>query len=116
MQVVRMAADNMMAVIERAMAAGTSVLIENMGEAVDAALNPIITRCVQTAAGEGQAPRTSGRTLSGCCRRLFRLSACKGSFPHTFLPHVVYTCCRATFKKGRSLYIKLGDKDVEYNK
>lgn len=23
---------------------------------------------------------------------------------------------RSTFKKGRSLYIKLGDKDVEYNK
>lgn len=23
---------------------------------------------------------------------------------------------RSTFKKGRSLYIKLGDKDVEYNR
>lgn len=23
---------------------------------------------------------------------------------------------RAVFKKGRSFYIKLGDKDVEYNK
>jgi dynein heavy chain len=61
-----MGADNMMAVMERAMAAGNSVLIENMGEGIDAALNPVITR--------------------------------------------------STFKKGRSLYIKLGDKDVEYNK
>ncbi|KIY98975.1 dynein heavy chain, partial [Monoraphidium neglectum] len=66
LQVVRMGADNMMVVIERAMAAGNSVLIENMGESIDAVLNPVITR--------------------------------------------------STFKKGRSLYIKLGDKDVEYNR
>ncbi|GBF93145.1 dynein alpha flagellar outer arm [Raphidocelis subcapitata] len=66
LQVVRMGGDNMMTVVERAMEAGNSVLIENMGEAIDAALNPVITR--------------------------------------------------STFKKGRSLYIKLGDKDVEYNK
>ncbi|KAI8464229.1 MAG: flagellar alpha dynein [Monoraphidium minutum] len=66
LQVVRMGADNMMAVMERAMAAGHSVLVENMGESIDAVLNPVITR--------------------------------------------------STFKKGRSLYIKLGDKDVEYNK
>lgn len=51
--------------IERAIEAGSSVLIENMGESIDAVLNPIITR--------------------------------------------------STFKKGRSLYVKLGDKDVEYN-
>jgi dynein heavy chain len=61
-----MGGDTTMQVVERAMAAGTSVLLENMGESVDAALSPVITR--------------------------------------------------ATFKKGRSLYIKLGDKDVEYNK
>jgi dynein heavy chain len=41
-----MGADNMMVVIERAMATGNSVLIENMGESIDAALNPVITRCV----------------------------------------------------------------------
>lgn len=52
-------------IIERAIEAGASVLIENMGESIDAVLNPIITR--------------------------------------------------STFKKGRSLYVKLGDKDVEYN-
>jgi hypothetical protein len=40
-----MGADTMMVVIERAMAAGNSVLIENMGESIDAALNPVITRC-----------------------------------------------------------------------
>lgn len=62
--VTRMGAPNMMAVMERAMAAGASVLVENMGEAVDAALTPVLTR--------------------------------------------------ATFKKGRSLYVRLGDKEVEY--
>ena len=24
--------------------------------------------------------------------------------------------CRSTFKKGRNMYVKMGDKDVEYNK
>jgi dynein heavy chain, axonemal len=52
-------------IIERALENGSSVLIENMGETVDAVLNPVITR--------------------------------------------------STFKKGRSVYVKLGDKDVEYN-
>lgn len=52
-------------IIERAIEAGSSVLIENMGESIDAVLNPVITR--------------------------------------------------STFKKGRSLYVKLGDKEVEYN-
>lgn len=52
-------------IMERAIEAGESVLIENMAESIDAVLNPIITR--------------------------------------------------STFKKGRSLYVKLGDKDVEYN-
>ena len=51
--------------MERAIEAGASVLVENMGETIDAVLNPIITR--------------------------------------------------STFKKGRSLYVKLGDKEVEYN-
>lgn len=52
-------------IMERAIEAGESVLIENMAESIDAVLSPIITR--------------------------------------------------STFKKGRSLYVKLGDKDVEYN-
>lgn len=39
-----MGADNMMVVMERAMSAGTSVLVENMGESIDAVLNPVITR------------------------------------------------------------------------
>jgi dynein heavy chain, axonemal len=52
-------------IIERALESGSSVLIENMGETIDAVLNPIITR--------------------------------------------------STVKKGRSVYVKLGDKDVEYN-
>ena len=51
--------------MERAIENGASVLVENMGESIDAVLNPIITR--------------------------------------------------STFKKGRSLYVKLGDKEVEYN-
>jgi hypothetical protein len=42
-----MGADNMVTIMERAMEAGHSVLIENMGETIDAVLNPVITRCVQ---------------------------------------------------------------------
>ena len=61
-----MGADNTVTVIERAIEAGNSVLIENMGETIDAVLNPVITR--------------------------------------------------STYKKGRNLFVKLGDKDVEYNK
>ena len=64
--VTRMGANNMMTVMERAIEAGQSVLIENMGESIDAVLNPVITR--------------------------------------------------STFKKGRNMYVKLGDKEVEYNK
>jgi dynein heavy chain, axonemal len=61
-----MGADGMVHIMERAIEAGHSVLIENMGESVDAVLLPIITR--------------------------------------------------STFKKGRNLFVKLGDKDVEYNR
>lgn len=57
-----MGADNTVSVMERAIEAGNSVLIENMGESIDAVLNPVITR--------------------------------------------------STFKKGRNLYVKLGDKEV----
>jgi len=39
-----MGADNMVTIMERAIEAGHSVLIENMGETVDAVLNPVITR------------------------------------------------------------------------
>jgi dynein heavy chain len=39
-----MGADNMMTVMEHAVEAGHSVLIENMGESIDAVLNPVITR------------------------------------------------------------------------
>ncbi len=39
-----MGADNMITVMERAIEAGHSVLIENMGESIDAVLNPVITR------------------------------------------------------------------------
>lgn len=45
LQVVRMGADKMITIMERAMEAGHSVLIENMGETIDAVLGPIITRC-----------------------------------------------------------------------
>jgi dynein heavy chain len=29
---------------------------------------------------------------------------------------LVALCCRSTFKKGRNMYVKIGDKDVEYSK
>lgn len=61
-----MGAGNTVTVMERAIEAGHSVLIENMGESIDAVLNPIVTR--------------------------------------------------STFKKGRSMFVKMGDKEVEYNK
>eukprot|EP00891_Asterochloris_glomerata_P001316 jgi/Astpho2/1316/Aster-06188 len=66
LQVVRMGAAGTVTAMERAIEAGHSVLVENMGESIDAVLNPVITR--------------------------------------------------STFKKGRSMFVKLGDKDVEYNK
>ena len=44
LQVVRMGAPNTVTAMERAMEAGHSVLIENMGENIDAVLNPVITR------------------------------------------------------------------------
>lgn len=43
-QVIRMGADNMVSVMERAIESGSSVLIENMGETIDAVLTPVITR------------------------------------------------------------------------
>ena len=51
--------------MEKAIEAGHSVLIENMGESIDAVLMPTVTR--------------------------------------------------STYKKGRALFVKMGDKDVEYN-
>ncbi|KAK9867723.1 hypothetical protein WJX84_004647 [Apatococcus fuscideae] len=66
LKVVRMGAHDTATKMERAIEAGHSVLIENMGETIDAVLNPVITR--------------------------------------------------STFKKGRSLFVKMGDKEVEYNK
>lgn len=39
-----MGTDNTVSAIERALEAGNSVLIENMGESIDAVLNPVITR------------------------------------------------------------------------
>ena len=44
LQVVRMGAPSTVTAMERAMEAGHSVLIENMGENIDAVLNPVITR------------------------------------------------------------------------
>ena len=44
LQVVRMGAASTVTAMERAMEAGHSVLIENMGENIDAVLNPVITR------------------------------------------------------------------------
>lgn len=58
--------DKTIHMMERAIEAGNSVLIENMAEAIDAVYWPVVTR--------------------------------------------------STFKKGRSLYVKMGDKEVEYNK
>lgn len=58
--------DKTISTMERAIEAGNSVLIENMGESIDAVYWPVVTR--------------------------------------------------STFKKGRSLYVKMGDKEVEYNK
>jgi dynein heavy chain len=66
LQVVRMGSPKTLAIMEKAIEHGMSVLVENMGEGIDAVYSPVVTR--------------------------------------------------ATFKKGRSFYVKMGDKDVEYNK
>ena len=65
LQVVRMGAAKTVDIMEKAIEAGHSVLIENMGESIDAVLMPTVTR--------------------------------------------------STYKKGRALFVKMGDKDVEYN-
>ena len=44
LKVVRMGAHDTATKMERAIEAGHSVLIENMGETIDAVLNPVITR------------------------------------------------------------------------
>ncbi len=44
LKVVRMGASDTATKMERAIEAGHSVLIENMGESIDAVLNPVITR------------------------------------------------------------------------
>ena len=44
LKVVRMGAPDTATKMERAIEAGHSVLIENMGETIDAVLNPVITR------------------------------------------------------------------------
>ena len=46
LQVVRMGAAGTVTAMERAIEAGHSVLIENMGESIDAVLNPVITRSI----------------------------------------------------------------------
>jgi dynein heavy chain len=44
LKVVRMGAPSLLTTMERAIEAGNSVLIENMGETIDAVLGPVITR------------------------------------------------------------------------
>ena len=66
LQVVRLGQSKTLSIIERSMEAGDSVLIENMGESIDAVLAPVITR--------------------------------------------------AFVKKGRSFYVTIGDKEVEFHK
>lgn len=44
LKVVRMGASSLLTTMERAIEAGNSVLIENMGETIDAVLGPVITR------------------------------------------------------------------------
>ena len=66
LQVVRLGTPKLLPTIETALEAGTSVLIENIGETIDAVLTPVVTR--------------------------------------------------STYKKGGKFFVKLGDKDLEYNK
>jgi len=62
---VRMGAAVTLKVMEAAITEGNSVLVENMGETIDAVYNPVVTR--------------------------------------------------STFRRGRQLYVKMGDKEVEYS-
>mmetsp|Transcript_13327 Transcript_13327/g.19913 ORF Transcript_13327/g.19913 Transcript_13327/m.19913 type:complete len:1361 (+) Transcript_13327:1-4083(+) len=65
MQIVRLGQKDMMRKLERALENGHTLVIENIGESIDAMLSPVIQR--------------------------------------------------ATIKRGRILYVKLGDKEVEFN-
>jgi hypothetical protein len=79
LQVVRMGADNMLTIMERAIEAGHSVLVENMGETIDAVLNPVITRWVSggerdirtchKAADTGMNKQASRQAHQKTCRR-----------------------------------------------
>lgn len=57
-------------------------------------------------------PPAAGRP-DGCFQEL-------GGIHTSGVPHLVPTAvcifCRSTFRKGRNIYVKIGDKDVEYNK
>ena len=126
LHVVRMGAPSTVTAMERAMEAGHSVLIENMGENIDAVLNPVITRSTfkkvlaVKACKTSRQPACMQHSLSEriiCSACLIAASA-----------HVGSNCCVNdqtlqhsasavdNILQGRSLYVKLGDKDVEYNK
>jgi dynein heavy chain len=66
LQIVRLGQNDLLRKLERALENGTSILIENIGESIDAVLNPVIQRAV--------------------------------------------------IKRGKKMYLKLGDTEVEFHK
>lgn len=82
------------------------------GETIDAVLSPVVTRATfkKVRAGSCTCGRVCARGVHGGRTHvvLFRAPALAVWTP----PPRAAACC----SQGRSLYVKLGDKDVEYNR
>ena len=111
------------------MEAGHSVLIENMGENIDAVLNPVITRSTFKKVLAVTACEQAGimhicdvvrvgylLCLSHCCISNRALDCCASLTPAALQQSITAVDNAIHCAQGRSLYVKLGDKDVEYNK
>ena len=78
LKVVRMGAPDTATKMERAIEAGHSVLIENMGESIDAVLNPVITRStfkkvtISVTLSGGASSPFHQQSSCACCSTLLR--------------------------------------------
>jgi hypothetical protein len=83
LHVVRMGVASTVTAMERAMEAGHSVLVENMGENIDAVLNPVITRSTFK-----KVPFSTG---FGLCRESCIDCVAPFNKPGAHLPHLAQT-------------------------
>ena len=101
---------------------GHTLLLENMGETVDAVLMPVITRATYKKVRLRQLNRRewSGLLPAGSWAVAVLQFSAAVLEPRAPMPlgHLCWTTLPATppGPQGRSLYLKLGDTEVEYNK